>query len=703
MDKALKGVEKNISATERSLKDVERLLKLDPTNTELLGQKQRLLASDINDTKTKLDQLKAADKQAKAQLESGDLGQDKYDALQREIIATEQHLESLEEKAKKTSVLNANLTSFGAAASSAADKTRGLSTAAGGLLGAMAATVPTTSELRSDLSKLDNNARDAGVGIDATREAFDAFNVVSDEVDSSVEATSNLLQAGFTESNLQKAVEGLSGAYLKFPDTLKIESLADSLQETLATGTATGQFGELLDRLGIGAENFSDGLKLCTTDAEKQNYALQTLADAGLMDTYNGWVDNNKEMVDSKQATQDLNESLAKLAEVMTPLITQLTQFATKAVSAFTNLPDPVQKFLVVLLAMTAALSPVLSVVGKLSTLFGSGGLSGALTAAKAAFSGLAGVIGGISAPVLIVVGAVAALVAVFATLWKTNETFRSQVTSVWSQIQSTVQNALTTVQGIFQSFVLLVNAIWNQWGDEIMIVVQNMVSVITSILENGLSIIQNVINLVTSLINGDWKGAWNAAKAIVQSVLNIISSLVRSSFSTLASIIRSVGGSIASAVQSAFSAAISYITSLPGKAVQWGRDFIDGLVSGITGAIGKVTSAVSGIAEKITSFLHFSRPDEGPLHFYEEWMPDMMKGLAKGIYDNLPLISRAAAAVGKAINYEVMKDSPSDGINYSQLYSAVKAGASDSNTVLYIGDRPFKRVLKGMGVAFEG
>lgn len=682
---------------------MERLLKLDPTNTELLAQKQKLLATEIDDTKNKLDQLKAADKQAKAQLESGDLGQDKYDALQREIIATEQRLESLEEKAKKTSVLNANITSFGAAASSAADKTRGLSTAAGGLLGAMAATVPATSELRSDLSKLDNNARDAGVGIDATREAFDAFNVVSDEVDSSVEATSNLLQAGFTESNLQKAVEGLSGAYLRFPDTLKIESLADSLQETLATGTATGQFGELLDRLGVGADNFSAGLQACTTDAEKQNYALQTLSDAGLMDTYNGWVENNQAMVDNKQATQDFQEALSGLAEVITPIITKVTEFATKAISAFNNLPGSVQTFILVLVGVLAALSPVLSIVGKLSTIMGSGGLSAAVTSVKTAFSGLAGIISGISTPILIVIGVVAALIAVFATLWNTNENFRNQVSTVWAQIQTSIQSAITIIQGIIQSFVRLVNAIWTQWGDKIMSVVQNAISIVTTVVTNGLSVIQNVIRLVTSLINGDWNGAWNAAKSIVQTIVNTIKTLVRSAFSALASIISGVGGSIASAVRSAFSAAISYITSLPSKAVQWGRDFIDGLASGIRNAVGAVVDAVSGVAEKITSFLHFSRPDEGPLHFYEEWMPDMMKGLAEGIYDNLPMISRAAAAVGKAINYEIMKDSPTESINYGQLYSAVKAGASDSNTVLYIGDRPFKRVLKGMGVAFEG
>lgn len=567
----------------------------------------------------------------------------------------------------------------------------------------MAATVPATSELRSDLSKLDNNARDAGVGIDATRAAFDEFNTVSDEVDSSVEATSNLLQAGFTESNLQKAVEGLSGAYLRFPDTLKIESLADSLQETLATGKATGQFGELLDRLGIGADNFSAGLQACTSDAEKQNYALQTLADAGLMDTYNGWTENNKALVESKQASQDFQEAMAGLAEVMTPIITAVTEFATKVINAFNNLPGPVQNFVVVLLGIVAALSPVLGIVGKLSTLLGSGGLTAALGSIKAGFAAAGAAISGIAAPILIVIGVVTSLIAIFATLWNTNETFRNQVSSVWAQIQVTIQSAISIIQQIFQSFVELVNAIWTQWGTTIMQVVQNAISVVSSVITEGLSIVQNVIKMVTSVINGDWKGAWNAAKSIVQSVVSIIKNLVQSAFNSLASIISSVGGKISSAVQSAFQGAISFITSLRSKAVQWGRDFIDGLASGIRNAIGAVVDAVSGVADKIASFLHFSRPDVGPLHFYEEWMPDMMSGIAKGMYDNIPIVEKAAAAVARSINYGIMKNTPKDQIDYDRLYNSVRAGASDSNTIMYIGDRPFKRVLKSMGVVFEG
>jgi len=96
---ALKGVNTQIRDTQNNLKDVERLLKLDPSHTELLAQKQSLLKEKIGETKEKLDTLKTAQEQAKQQLESGDLGKDKYDDLQREIIATEEELKKLAREA----------------------------------------------------------------------------------------------------------------------------------------------------------------------------------------------------------------------------------------------------------------------------------------------------------------------------------------------------------------------------------------------------------------------------------------------------------------------------------------------------------------------------------------------------------------------------------------------------------------------------
>ena len=81
-------------------------------------------------------------------------------------------------------------------------------------------------------------------------------------------------------------------------------------------------------------------------------------------------------------------------------------------------------------------------------------------------------------------------------------------------------------------------------------------------------------------------------------------------------------------------------------QAFTWGADLIQGLINGIKSKIGAITDAVSGVAEKIKSFLHFSVPDEGPLTDYETWMPDFMKGLAAGIEKNKNLVTNAVRSL---------------------------------------------------------
>ena len=383
LDKALQNVDRSLSSTQKALKDVNRLLKLDPKNTELLAQKQRLLKEAIEDTEKRLDSLKQADKQAKKQLDSGDLGQDKYDALQREIIETKKKLESLKTEFKTMDVTSSgfadSLGNVGNKAKAAGDAIQPLSTAAAGLLAAMAATVPATEELRTDLSRLENNAKNAGVAVDVVNDAFDKFVVISDEVDSSVEATSNLLQAGFTESNIEKAVKGLSAAYLAFPDTLKIESLADSLQETLATGNAVGQYAELLERLGVDLETFEAGLAGISDEADRQNYALQILEEQGLYELYDSYMQNNEALMQSKEATQEFQEALAGVAEVLTPIITRITEMATAVINWFTQLDPAIQNTILAILALVAALGPMLSLFGTIAislSVLGTGFLS---------------------------------------------------------------------------------------------------------------------------------------------------------------------------------------------------------------------------------------------------------------------------------------------------------------------------------------
>lgn len=338
LNKALSDVNKTISTTSNELKTVNNMLRLDPTNVTLLAQKQKLLTDAIAATEEKLKRLKTAQEQAVKQLERGEIGEDQYRALERQVIATERSLgdyqsqlrdvergteqmadttEDAEGKFKEMSTeAKVALAAVGAAVAKAGQE----------LLSFLMDTVEGTKELRTDMAKLEQNAKSAGTTFEDVSDELDYFVAVTDQSDSSVEALSNLLQAGFTGEGLTAAVENLAGAVIKFPDTLNIESLADSIQETLATGTATGQYGELLERLGVNLEDFEAGLADCTTAAEKQEYAIDMLAKHGLAEVSAEYKDANQNLIEYSNAQQHYNEVLAEMGEAVQPAMTAFTE-----------------------------------------------------------------------------------------------------------------------------------------------------------------------------------------------------------------------------------------------------------------------------------------------------------------------------------------------------------------------------------------
>ena len=158
LSSALSGVNKEIKNTQSQLKDVEKLLKLDPTNTELLAQKQRLLGDAIKETKDKLDTLKTAASQANEQLQKGDITQEQYDSLQREIQETEQKLKSLEEQAAKTNTTLLKIDEVGGKLKDVGDKVSGVGKAlmpvSAGVTALGTAAVKMTSDFDSGMSRV---------------------------------------------------------------------------------------------------------------------------------------------------------------------------------------------------------------------------------------------------------------------------------------------------------------------------------------------------------------------------------------------------------------------------------------------------------------------------------------------------------------------------------------------------------------------
>ena len=207
--------------------------------------------------------------------------------------------------------------------------------------------------------------------------------------------------------------------------------------------------------------------------------------------------------------------------------------------------------------------------------------------------------------------------------------------TTVWNGIKTVVTTVVTAIQ-------TFITTAWNAIKNTVTTVLNAIKTVITTVWNAIKSAVTTVVNGIKSTISS----VWNSIKSTVSTVVNGIKNTVSTVFNNIKSSISGTMGNIVSVIKSGFNNAISFITSLPSKALQWGKDMIMGIVNGIKSCIGAVGDAVSSVANKIKSFLHFSVPDEGPLTDYESWMPDFMKGLAKGIEDSKRMVSKAMDGV---------------------------------------------------------
>ena len=187
LDKALNSLDKGLRDTQSDLSAINRLLKLDPKNVTLLTQKQNALNKAVATTKDKLTTLKTAAAQANEALELGDMTQDQYDALQREIIKVEQSLSQLEQQARDTARqledTGFSWNELGDKAGNLSEKTKGLTAGIAAIGAAAVATIPATEEFRESMSRLEANVREAGNSMALAKDSFKQFYAVSGEME----------------------------------------------------------------------------------------------------------------------------------------------------------------------------------------------------------------------------------------------------------------------------------------------------------------------------------------------------------------------------------------------------------------------------------------------------------------------------------------------------------------------------------------
>lgn len=295
LSKGLKSINSEIGSTQKQLKDVERLLKLDPKNTELLEQKQRLLSDRIGETKTKLEALKEAQKEVGEELKKTGEGQEQYDALEREIIACENELKNLQREADASNSALKKIGEAGESVKAVGDKISGagkalmpLSTAAAGI---GAGIIKTTADFDASMSKVAAVSGAAGDDFDKLRDKAREMGASTKfSASEAAEAMNYMAMAGWKTEDMLSGIDGIMS--LAAASGEELGTTSDIVTDALtAFGLAAEDAGHFSDVLAAASSNantnvsmMGESFKYCASEAGALGYSAEDVATAlGLM------------------------------------------------------------------------------------------------------------------------------------------------------------------------------------------------------------------------------------------------------------------------------------------------------------------------------------------------------------------------------------------------------------------------------------
>lgn len=532
LDKALQKVNKEINDTQAKLKDVKRLLRLDPGNTELLRQKHQLLSKAVGETKDKLEQLKDAEKQLK---DSGvDENSAQFQALRREIIETENSLDDLTKAANQSNTalekIGATADKVASGARKVADATAGISRAAqAGLAAAAAATVKIVDSyadyeqliggvetlFKGDAKTLVNSANNAyktaGLSANAymkTATGFAASLVSSLGGDTRkavkmadmaiTDMADNANKMGSDIQSIQNAYQGFAKQNYTMLDNLKLGY----------GGTAT-EMARLVNESGILGDKLID-----LSDSKGIGAALQEVGFSGILEA----IHKIQEQMDitgttAKEAEGTISGSIAAFKASVSNLLAgmgdanaDVDQLTDNMIAAFQTMADNIipilqniwdhlpggAKFALIAMGAAAAISPV----------------AGAISNIAGAVSGLMKILPALASPVGLVVAAIVAAIAAIA---------------IWGDgIQAALQKLDDWLQGVFARD-------WTElFGPVLGEQLNGFFASVKNIWDSIKQVFDGIIDFIRGVFTMDWQRAWEGVKEIFRGTFNAFASLAK-------------------------------------------------------------------------------------------------------------------------------------------------------------------------------
>lgn len=532
LSKALKGVNSDISKTQKELKDVEKLLKLDPSNTELLRQKHELLGKQVADTKTKLETLKKAEEELNKN--GVDKHSDQYRALEREIVATEHSLRELEAAAAASNVTLTKVSqTFGKisdASGKVAQATKGISTAAGGALAGIAGLAYKSVTAADDLNTL---AKQTGLSTAELQKMQYASDLVDVSVDTITGAMSKMKKnmvstSADTEAAFKRIGVSVTDSNGSLRDSTTVfyevlQGLSQVANETERDTLAMQLFGRSADELAGIVDDGGAALKELGNEAEQ----LGLIMDQQTLDSLNN-VNDSIDRLKAK-ANGELAQSGAKAMEALMPIFERVLDAMDKALDYIGSLDEDQIKMLATLLAVTAAISPVAkgisNVTGLISKLTGAGGAIPKAIEICGKLSGtvLPKVVSALKVfPGLGITAAIIALVALIATKG--------------DEIQKYINKACEFIKG-------LLDKLFNWLNDHGLTTLAAFVKSIKDFIGDIQKVLNGIIDFIRGVFTGDWQRAWKGIVEIFSGIFGGIKDLVKAPINAVIGAINKVIG----------------------------------------------------------------------------------------------------------------------------------------------------------------
>lgn len=516
------------------------------------------LSYEISDNDAKLDELSKGAGEASTQIEKiGDSSQKTGDKLNKTKSEIEDFKESfnLHEAAEQVSEF------------------------ASGMVESIKGAVEESKEYLKIMGSLEVSSSHLNYTTEETKQTYKQLIGVLGDTQSAATTTANLQAIGLEQSQLTQITKGAIGAWARYGDSIPIDGLAESINETIKTSTVTGNFADMLNWAGTSEDEFNEKLEQCSDNSERAQLVLDEMANQGLMKSADAWNENNKALVESNKAQDDYNEAMGDFSKAVMPVFTEFTKALTTIIQIFSELPEPAQQMIAVFIGIIAVLTTIAPLILAVGAACGwsAGGVAALMTAA---------------APVIaIIVAIIAAIMAIILVIQNWDEVLNF-LTETWESVCNKVSELW---EGFKKSWTDGFNNVKQKINDFFQNLGENFA--------NGLNNFQNWIsNMLSAIVNWAKDFASKGKNAAVNLVKNIANE----------------------------------IKSLPGQFLQWGMDMMSNFASGIwKGFTGWVKGKISGVTNFIKKNLHFSVPDEGPLADADEWMPDFMDLLATGIDRN--------------------------------------------------------------------